>query len=71
VTHGHARGLGVRAVLDAREFRDERTADDDAGVVAFCAHDAHRARLEVEARGASLAWGLALFRVSSRPPGVR
>jgi len=66
VTHGHAHGLGLRVALGARDARDERTSDDDAGVVAFCARDQDRARLEVEARGTSLAWGLALFRIEGR-----
>jgi hypothetical protein len=65
VIHGHARGLGVRAVVGARDFADERSADDDAGVVAFCARERSIARLEVDARGVSLAWGLALFRTHS------
>jgi hypothetical protein len=70
VTHGHAHGLGLRVALGARDARDERTSDDDAGVVAFCARDQDRARLEVEARGTSLAWGLALFRVEGRVWGA-
>ncbi len=70
VTHGHAHGLGLRVAIGARDARDERTSDDDAGVVAFCARDQDRARLEVEARGTSLAWGLALFRVEGRVWGA-
>jgi hypothetical protein len=67
VTLGRARGLGLRAQVGASEARDERTSDDDAGLVAFCAHDQGRARIEVETRGTSgSAWGLALFRVVGR-----
>ncbi|MGO9708838.1 MAG: hypothetical protein ACLQBL_08245 [Polyangiaceae bacterium] len=66
VTNGHARGLGLRATVGAQEARDERTSDDDAGVVAFCARDHRLARLEVEARGASITWGLALYRLEGR-----
>jgi hypothetical protein len=66
VTHGHAHGLGLRVAIGARDARDERTSDDDAGVVAFCAKDQDHARLEVDARGTSLAWGLALFRLQGR-----
>jgi hypothetical protein len=65
VTHGHARGLGLRAIVGARDYADERSSDDDAGAVAFCVPDRLRARLEIDARGLTLAWGLALFRVQS------
>jgi hypothetical protein len=72
ITNGHARGLGLRATLGAQESRDERTSDDDAGVVAFCAGDHDLARLEVDARGATIRWGLAVFRVIGRQwQGVR
>lgn len=66
VNQGHARGLGMRAVLGPRETSDERGAADDAGLVAFCAGDRAQARLEVEARGSGIAWGLAVFRSASR-----
>jgi hypothetical protein len=66
VTNGHARGLGLRASVGARQAHDERTGDDDAGVVAFCARDQDLARLEVDARGASITWGLALYRIEGR-----
>jgi hypothetical protein len=62
ITNGHARGLGLRVAVGAREGRDERASDDSAALVAFCAGDRARARLDVEARGASITWGLALFR---------
>jgi hypothetical protein len=65
VTRGHARGLGMRAVIGARDARDERTTDDDAGAVSFCTGDARRVRIEVEARGTALSWGLALYRLGS------
>jgi hypothetical protein len=65
VTHGHVRGLGVRASVGARDASDERGSEDDAGAVAFCARDQSIARLEVEARGTSVAWGLAVFRLQS------
>jgi hypothetical protein len=65
VTHGHARGLGVRAVVGARQASDERGTNDEAGAVAFCARDEARGRLEIEARGTALSWGLALFRIES------
>ncbi len=66
ITNGHARGLGLRAVIGAREAHDERANDDGGSVVAFCARDCDRGRLEVEARGASVSWGLALFRLEGR-----
>jgi hypothetical protein len=71
VTQGHARGLGLRVVLGARDARAERTSDDDAGAVAFCARDEDHARLEVEAHPIGVAWGLALFRVVGRVWGER
>ena len=63
ITNGHARGLGLRVGVGAREGRDERASDDGAALVSFCARDRNRARVEVEARGASITWGLALFRL--------
>jgi hypothetical protein len=68
---GEVRGLGLRAVVGGADARDERTGDDDAGVVAFCTRDETHARLEVEARGITLgfAWGLALFRLGSGMAG--
>lgn len=63
---GHARGLGVRVSVGARESVDERGTNDDASVVAFCAGELDRARVEVEARGSGVSWGLAVFRVASR-----
>jgi hypothetical protein len=63
VTQGHARGLGLRAIVGARQATDERGINDEAGAVAFCARERTHARLEVEARGTALAWGVALFRI--------
>jgi hypothetical protein len=65
VTQGHARGVGVRAMIGARQSSDERGVNDDAGAVAFCAREQSRARVEVDARGTALSWGLALFRIDS------
>jgi hypothetical protein len=66
VTHGHARGLGLRAIVGARAASDERGVNDEAGAIVLCAREQRRARLEVEARGTALSWGLALFRIDSR-----
>ena len=71
VTQGHSRGLGLRVVVGGRDARAERTLEDDAGAVAFCAGDEARARFEVEARPIGVAWGLALFRVEGRVWGGR
>jgi hypothetical protein len=64
--HGHARGLGLRVNVGARESVDERGTNDDASAVAFCTGDRSLARLEVDARSTGVSWGLALFRVASR-----
>ena len=65
VAFGNARGIGLRAIIGGIESADERGHDDNSGVVAFCTHDRTRGRLEVEARGIRMAWGLALYRVES------
>jgi hypothetical protein len=70
VTHGHARGLGLRALVGARQASDERGVNDEAGAIAFCAGDESRARIEVEARGRQLSWGMAVFLIESGVWGV-
>jgi hypothetical protein len=65
VVQGSARGIGLRALVGARDASDDRGASDNAGIVAFCAGDRRRAQIEIDARGTSLAWGLAVFRVRS------
>jgi hypothetical protein len=62
---GHAHGLGLRALLGAREAVDERGTNDESSAVAFCVQDREQVRLEVDARGRRVSWGLALFRVAS------
>jgi hypothetical protein len=52
--------------VGARQASDERGVNDEAGALAFCAGEDTRARVEVEARGTALAWGLAVFRIESR-----
>jgi hypothetical protein len=66
VTHGHARGLGLRAHVGARQASDERGMNDESGAVAFCVRDRSHVVIDVEARGAALAWGIALFRIEGR-----
>ncbi len=56
-------GLSLRAILGARVSQDERGAREDSAVVTFCARDATRARIDVEAHGASAGWDLALVRM--------
>ena len=65
VVQGQARGIGLRALVGARDASDDRGANDNAGAVAFCALDRNRAVLEVDARGTAMGWGLAVFRVES------
>jgi hypothetical protein len=65
VTHGHARSFQLRAIVGARESTDERGATEEAALVAFCVHAHEGARIEVQARGAGVQWGLALYRVKS------
>jgi hypothetical protein len=65
VVQGQSKGIGLRAMVGARETTDDRGTADSAGAVAFCAGDRRRALLEVDARGTGMAWGLALFRVQS------
>lgn len=66
VTHGTSRGLALRVLGQGVEAADERGTVDEASVVAFCAGRASRARIDVEAKGTSLAWGLAVFQTHSR-----
>lgn len=65
VVDGSARGLGLRAIVGGNESTDERGHNDNSGVVAFCTHEQRHGRLEVEARGTRMSWGLALYRVDS------
>jgi hypothetical protein len=62
---GQTKGIGVRAHVGARESTDDRNPNEAAGAVSFCAFDRARATLDVEARGTSMVWGLAVFRVGS------
>lgn len=65
VDHGHSRGIGLRVVVGARTASDDRGSGDEAALVSFCAGDRDRGRVEVEARGPGVGWGLAIFRVAS------
>ena len=65
VAQGIPRGIGLRAVLGAREVIDDRGPTDQAALVAFCAGGRARVHLEVEARGPGISWGMTPFRVAS------
>lgn len=62
IARGVSRGIGLRAVLGGQEIADDRSATDVAGLVAFCAKEQAIVRLELEARGGDVVWGLAVFR---------
>jgi len=64
-TRGMPRGLVLRARVGASEHADERGTADGAALVAFCAGDLDRATLTVEGRGTALAWGVAIFEMTS------
>ncbi len=66
IVEGPGRGVGVRASVGPREIADERGAGDDGGVATFCAGPASGARVEIQARGVGVTWGLAVFRVADR-----
>jgi hypothetical protein len=61
--HGRSHGLALHATVGARVSEDERGAKGDAAIVAFCARDATRGRLDVDARSSSSGWGVAVFRM--------
>ena len=64
-TRGVPHGLVLRAMVGASEHADERGTADGGALVSFCAGDHDRARITVEARGSALAWGAALYRMTS------
>jgi hypothetical protein len=64
-TRGVPRGLVLRAVVGSDGHADERGTGDGAALVSFCTTDRDRARVTVEARGTSLAWGTAIYRMTS------
>jgi hypothetical protein len=65
VTRGHPRQLQLRGIIGGRESTDERGAADEAALSTFCVRAYESARVEVQARGTGVAWGLALFRIQS------
>jgi hypothetical protein len=66
VTQGHARGIGLRAIVGRTEANDDRAPGDEGGAVAFCTTTERTVRIGVDARPVGVAWGLALFRVLVR-----
>jgi hypothetical protein len=62
LTHGVARGLGLRAFIGTDEIADERGFSATGSVIAFCAGEQDAGRVVVEARGTALAWGLGIYR---------
>ena len=59
---GPERGIGLRVTVGERVSDDERGAKDSSAIVAFCAADAARAEVEVDARSSGAGWALAVFR---------
>jgi hypothetical protein len=64
-TRGVPRGLVLRALVGSSEHADERGTGDGAAITAFCTSDHERARITVDARGSSLAWAAAIYRMTS------
>jgi hypothetical protein len=64
-TRGTPHGLVLRALVGGTEHGDERGTGDGAALTAFCTGEHERVRLTVEARGSALAWGVALFHMTS------
>lgn len=65
LSHGTARGLRLRAMVGELLTSEERAAQEGGALVTFCARDRDQATLEVDARGTSIAWTLALFRAAA------
>jgi hypothetical protein len=64
-TRGTPRGMALRVLVGATEHADERGTGDGAALSSFCTGDHRHVRITVEARGSSLAWGLALFHMTA------
>ncbi len=63
LSHGVVRSMRIRARVGENESSEERPPQDGASLVAFCARDRDTAEIDVDARGTSVSWTLALFRV--------
>jgi hypothetical protein len=66
VVHGHARSVGLRTRVGAREFFDQRGGSDEAALTSFCVQGATSAQVDIEARGSGVVWALAVYRMTSR-----
>lgn len=66
---GGLRALSLRARVGLAESTDAR-GSTDAALVSFCTGARSRVEVDVDARGASLSWGLALFRTTSAQWGA-
>ena len=64
IVRGTARSFSLRATVGARDAQDDRGSNGGA-IVAFCSYDRSRAVVDVDVRGGSSGWGLAVFRVAS------
>jgi hypothetical protein len=64
---GEARSLSLSALAQAPGERPRGSADPDGNSVAFCAHGATHASLEVDGEGPSLAWLLAIWETGRAP----
>lgn len=65
LTHGQVRAFELRARIGGRESTDDRGAAFEAALTSYCVYAHEKVSLEVQARGAGLAWALAVFRVRS------
>lgn len=63
ILHGTARAFALRATVGSRETEDDRGSGGGA-IVAFCSYERSRALVDVDVRGGTSGWGLAVFRVA-------
>jgi hypothetical protein len=68
-TAGDPRAIMITAKVDAKVAFDANGGLIDGSAVAFCSEVSDRATLEVEVRGVSAAWLLAVWQVARRPLG--
>jgi hypothetical protein len=61
---GSVRKISIRAFVALEEHIDERSRGSSGAAIGFCAGTRDLVNIEVEARGAQVMWGLALFNVS-------
>jgi hypothetical protein len=66
IMHGDAHPLAMSVTLGTRATYDTNFGLYDGAVVAFCNDDSRQARIDIDARGTSLGWILAIWQVGSR-----